>query len=199
MPHKEQRLNQSQSQSQVEQSVAQLQLKLLIILLVLLALLLLLLLAGAAYYVNVWLHIAYPCKRASKSSRQLPGHVRLRLINAKCCLRAQRAQHYKMPHQRSPVHEDAGRRTCNCLPAGKWPLVLRSFGPGLAWPGLAYAGSLLAVKLIKVHANLNYLTPFAATLGAIDISRQTKKYLRLCLGRFIKKETGLTQRLPQRD
>lgn len=114
MPHKEQRLRQSQrqsqSQSQVEQSVAQLQLKLLIILLVLLALLLLLLLAGAAYYVNVWLHIAYPCKRASKSSRQLPGHVRLRLINAKCCLRARRAQHYKMPHQRSPAHriQDTG-------------------------------------------------------------------------------------------
>lgn len=114
MPHKEQSQRQSQrqsqSQSQVEQSVAQLQLKLLIILLVLLALLLLLLLAGAAYYVNVWLHIAYPCKRASKSSRQLPRHVRLRLINAKCCLRARRAQHYKMPHQRSPAHriQDTG-------------------------------------------------------------------------------------------
>lgn len=96
MPHRQQP---SQSQSQVEQSVAQLQLKLLIILLVLLALLLLLLLAEAAYYVNVWLHIAYPCRRESKSSRQLPGHVRHRLINAKCCLRARRAQLHKMPHQ----------------------------------------------------------------------------------------------------
>lgn len=99
MPHRQQP-SQSQSQSQVEQSVAQLQLKLLIILLVLLALLrLLLLLAEAAYYVNVWLHIAYPCRRESKSSRQLPGHVRHRLINAKCCLRARRAQLHKMPHQ----------------------------------------------------------------------------------------------------
>lgn len=44
-----------------------------------------------------------------------------------------------------------------------------------------------AVKLIKVHANLNYLTPFAATFSAIDISRQTKNYLRHYLGRFIKK------------
>jgi len=32
--------------------------------------------------------------------------------------------------------------------------------------------SLLPVKLIKVHANLNYLTPSVATLGAIDISSQ---------------------------
>lgn len=50
--------------------MAQLQLKLLIILLVLLALLLLL--VEAAYYVNVWLHIAYPCRRESKSSQ--PGN-----------------------------------------------------------------------------------------------------------------------------
>lgn len=71
MPHRQQQSHsQSHSQSQVEQSVAQLQLKLLIILLVLLALLLLL--AEAAYYVNVWLHIAYPCRRESKSSQ--PGN-----------------------------------------------------------------------------------------------------------------------------
>lgn len=77
MPHRQQQSHshsQSHSQSQVEQSVAQLQPKLLIILLVLLALLLLLplLLAEAAYYVNVWLHIAYPCRRESKSSQ--PGN-----------------------------------------------------------------------------------------------------------------------------
>lgn len=168
--------------------MAQLQLKLLIILLVLLALLLLLplLLVEAAYYVNVWLHIAYPCRRESKSSRQLPGHVRHRLINAKCCLRARRAQLYKMPHHRSPGQrtEDAGL-VIACQPAnGRWYCA----APGLAWRGLAYPGSLSAVKLIKVHANLNYLTPFAATFGAIDISRQTKKYLRLYLDRFIKKK-----------
>lgn len=72
-----------------------------------------------------------------------------------------------------------------------------------AWPGLAYPGSLSAVKLIKVHANLNYLTPFAATFGAIDISRQTKKYLRLYLDRFIKKRNkkmpGLTHTQRERD
>lgn len=173
--------------------MAQLQLKLLIILLVLLALLLLLplLLAEAAYYVNVWLHIAYPCRRESKSSRQLPGHVRHRLINAKCCLRARRAQLYKMPHHRSPGQrtQDAGL-VIACQPAnGRWYCA----APGLAWLGLAYPGSLSAVKLIKVHANLNYLTPFAATFGAIDISRQTKKYLQLYLDRFIKKETRKCQ------
>lgn len=85
--------------------------------------------------------------------------------------------------------QDAGL-VIACQPAnGRWYCA----PSGLAWPGLAYAGSLLAVKLIKVHANLNYLTPFAATFGAIDISRQTKKYLRLCLGRFIKKETSKCQ------
>lgn len=69
-------------------------LKLLIILLVLPELLL----DGAAYYVNVWLHIAYPCKRAAGNCQATSGSV---LSMQNVAYVPDDVLDYKMAHQRT--------------------------------------------------------------------------------------------------